>query len=104
MQTDTDKLFCLLLSGPDTSLWDDAALGVANMTQLMPSAVAMADTTVVESLCSIAVNESVDWFYARVNALRALAALCRLVPKAAAGAVQPAAFGSLRTITKRCER
>ncbi|KAL4702111.1 hypothetical protein ACJJTC_010677 [Scirpophaga incertulas] len=100
-QTSTDLVFCQQLQSSNTDLLADAALGVANMTKLLPSAVRMSDTNVIETLCAILSDDSAAWFYVRINALRALGELCRIIPKAAFSLVEPKTFAALRNINKK---
>lgn len=48
-------------------------------------------------------DDAAVWFYIRVNALRALAELCRIIPKAAFSLVEPKTFAALRNINKKCK-
>ncbi|CAG9796326.1 unnamed protein product [Diatraea saccharalis] len=50
-QTGTDLVFCHQLLSSNVELLADAAMGVANMTKLLPSAVRMCDTNIIEALC-----------------------------------------------------
>lgn len=49
-------MFCHQLLSSNVELLADAAMGVANMTKLLPSAVRMSDTNIIEALCG---NESI---------------------------------------------
>ncbi|XP_063616368.1 armadillo repeat-containing protein 3-like [Cydia splendana] len=100
-QTGTDLVFCHQLLGSNVGLLADAAMGVANMTKLLPSAVRMSDTNVIEALCAILSDVSAVAFYIRMNTLRALAALCLKIPKAAYSLVEPKTFAALRNINKK---
>ncbi|XP_060804939.1 uncharacterized protein LOC106140523 [Amyelois transitella] len=97
-QTGTDLVFCHQLLSSNVELLADAAMGVANMTKLLPAAVRMSDTNIIEALCAILSDDQAAWFYIRMNALRALAELCRIIPKAAFSLVEPKTFASLRAI------
>ncbi|XP_004923880.2 armadillo repeat-containing protein 3 isoform X3 [Bombyx mori] len=50
-QTGTDMVFCHQLLSSNVDLLADAAMGVANMTKLLPSAVRMCETNIIEALC-----------------------------------------------------
>ncbi|KAG6441864.1 uncharacterized protein LOC115448221 [Manduca sexta] len=100
-ETGTDLVFCHQLLSSNVELLADAAMGVANMTKLLPSAVRMSDTNIIEALCAILGDEAAVWFYIRMNSLRALAELCRIIPKAAFSLVEPKTFASLRNINKK---
>ncbi|CAH0727621.1 unnamed protein product, partial [Brenthis ino] len=100
-QTGTDLVFCHQLLSSNVELLADAALGVANMTKLLPAAVRMSDTNIIEALCAILSDDGAVWFYIRMNALRALAELCRIIPKAAFSVIEPKTFASLRNINKK---
>ncbi|XP_047984693.1 uncharacterized protein LOC125225159 [Leguminivora glycinivorella] len=100
-ETGTDLVFCQQLLGSNVGLLADAAMGVANMTKLLPSAVRMSDTNIIEALCAILSDDAAVWFYIRMNALRALAALCLKIPKAAYSLVEPKTFAALRNINKK---
>ncbi|XP_061709291.1 uncharacterized protein LOC133519288 [Cydia pomonella] len=100
-ETGTDLVFCHQLLGSNVGLLADAAMGVANMTKLLPSAVRMSDTNIIEALCAILSDDAAVWFYIRMNALRALAALCLKIPKAAYSLVEPKTFAALRNINKK---
>lgn len=50
-QTGTDLVFCSQLMSTNADLLADAAMGVANMTKLLPAAVRMSDTNIIEALC-----------------------------------------------------
>ena len=52
-------------------------------------------------LLAILGDDVAVWFYVRINALRALAELCRIIPKAAFSLVEPKTFSSLRNINKK---
>ncbi|KAJ8736034.1 hypothetical protein PYW08_006690 [Mythimna loreyi] len=99
--TDTDLVFCHQLLSSNVELLADAAMGVANMTKLLPSAVRMSDTNIIEALCAILGDDAAVWFYIRINSLRALAELCRIIPKAAFSLVETKTFSSLRAINKK---
>ncbi|XP_028175545.1 uncharacterized protein LOC114363880 [Ostrinia furnacalis] len=100
-QTGTDLVFCHQLLSSNVELLADAAMGVANMTKLLPAAVRMSDTNIIEALCAILGDDAAVWFYIRMNSLRALAELCRIIPKAAFSLVEPKTFASLRNINKK---
>ncbi|XP_059051140.1 uncharacterized protein LOC131845977 isoform X1 [Achroia grisella] len=100
-ETGTDLVFCHQLLSSNVELLADAAMGVANMTKLLPAAVRMSDTNIIEALCAILGDDAAVWFYSRMNALRALAELCRIIPKAAFSLVDPKTFASLRNINKK---
>ncbi|RVE43339.1 hypothetical protein evm_012010 [Chilo suppressalis] len=100
-QTGTDLVFCHQLLSSNVELLADAAMGVANMTKLLPSAVRMSDTNIIEALCVILGDDAAVWFYIRMNSLRALAELCRIIPKAAFSLVEPKTFAALRAINKK---
>ncbi|XP_072939253.1 armadillo repeat-containing protein 3 [Epargyreus clarus] len=100
-ETGTDLVFCHQLLSSHVDLLADAAMGVANMTKLLPSAVRMSDTNIIEALCGILGDDAAVWFYIRMNALRALAELCRIIPKAAFSVIEPKTFASLRNINKK---
>ncbi|XP_026738635.1 uncharacterized protein LOC113501658 [Trichoplusia ni] len=100
-ETDTDLVFCHQLLSSNVELLADAAMGVANMTKLLSSAVRMSDTNIIEALCAILADDAAVWFYIRINSLRALAELCRIIPKAAFTVVEPKAFASLKNINKK---
>ncbi|XP_028036231.1 armadillo repeat-containing protein 3 [Bombyx mandarina] len=97
-QTGTDMVFCHQLLSSNVDLLADAAMGVANMTKLLPSAVRMCETNIIEALCAILSDDSAAWFYVRMNALRALSELCRIIPRAASSLVEPNTFAALRNI------
>ncbi|KAJ8735867.1 hypothetical protein PYW07_007487 [Mythimna separata] len=99
--TDTDLVFCHQLLSSNVELLADAAMGVANMTKLLPSAVRMSDTNIIEALCAILGDDAAVWFYIRINALRALAELCHIIPKAAFSLVETKTFSALRAINKK---
>ncbi|XP_063899764.1 armadillo repeat-containing protein 3 [Helicoverpa armigera] len=99
--TDTDLIFCHQLLSSNVELLADAAMGVANMTKLLPSAVRMSDTNIIEALCAILGDDAAVWFYVRINALRALLELCRIIPKAAFTVIEPKTFSALRNINKK---
>ncbi|XP_026319384.1 uncharacterized protein LOC113229907 [Hyposmocoma kahamanoa] len=99
-ETGTDLVFCRLLPTANTDLLEDSAMGVANMTKLMPSAVRMADTNIIQALCTILSDDTTAWFNVRMNVLLALAELCRIIPKAAFSAVEHKTFSSLRDINR----
>ncbi|CAK1540320.1 unnamed protein product [Leptosia nina] len=100
-ETGTDLVFCHQLLSSNVELLADAAMGVANMTKLLPAAVRMSDTNIIEALCAILADDAAVWFYIRINALRALAELCRIIPKAAFSLIEPKTFASLRNINKK---
>ncbi|CAB3256251.1 unnamed protein product [Arctia plantaginis] len=100
-ETGTDLVFCHQLLSSNVELLADAAMGVANMTKLLPSAVRMSDTNIIEALCAILGDDAAVWFYIRINSLRALAELCRIIPKAAFSLVEPKTFAALRNINKK---
>ncbi|XP_038220797.1 uncharacterized protein LOC119838768 [Zerene cesonia] len=100
-ETGTDLVFCHQLLSSNVELLADAAMGVANMTKLLPAAVRMSDTNIIEALCAILADDAAVWFYIRMNALRALSELCRIIPKAAFSAIEPKTFASLRNINKK---
>ncbi|VVC92255.1 unnamed protein product, partial [Leptidea sinapis] len=100
-ETGTDLVFCHQLLSSNVQLLADAAMGVANMTKLLPAAVRMSDTNIIEALCAIIADDVTVWFYIRMNSLRALAELCRIIPKAAYSAIEPKTFSSLRNINKK---
>ncbi|XP_039759536.1 uncharacterized protein LOC120633393 [Pararge aegeria] len=100
-QTGTDLVFCHQLLSSNVDLLADAAMGVANMTKLLPAAVRMSDTNIIEALCAILSDDAAVWFYIRMNSLRALAELCRIIPKAAYSLIEPKTFASLRNINKK---
>ncbi|XP_034831831.1 armadillo repeat-containing protein 3 [Maniola hyperantus] len=100
-QTGTDLVFCHQLLSSNVDLLADAAMGVANMTKLLPAAVRMSDTNIIEALCAILSDDGAVWFYIRMNSLRALAELCRIIPRAAFSLVEPKTFASLRNINKK---
>ncbi|XP_063616364.1 uncharacterized protein LOC134789689 isoform X2 [Cydia splendana] len=100
-ETGTDLIFCQQLLGSNVALLADAAMGVANMTKLLPSAVRMSDTNIIEALCAILSDDAAAWFYTRINTLQALAALCLKIPKAANSLVEPKMFAALRNINKK---
>ncbi|XP_064071601.1 uncharacterized protein LOC113402135 [Vanessa tameamea] len=100
-QTGTDLVFCHQLLSSNVELLSDAAMGVANMTKLLPAAVRMSDTNIIEALCAILSDDAAVWFYIRMNALRALGELCRIIPKAAFSVIEPKTFSSLRNINKK---
>ncbi|KAM3967861.1 LOW QUALITY PROTEIN: armadillo repeat-containing protein 3 [Aphomia sociella] len=100
-ETGTDLVFCHQLFSSNVELLADAAMGVANMTKLLPAAVRMSDTNIIEALCAILGDDAAVWFYIRINALRALAELCRIIPKAAFSLVEPKTFAALRNINKK---
>ncbi|XP_063616275.1 armadillo repeat-containing protein 3-like [Cydia splendana] len=100
-ETEIDLVFCQQLLESDVDLLADAAMGVANMTMLLPSAVRMSDTNIIEALCAIVSDNAAAWFYIRINALQALAALCLKIPKAAYNLVEPKTFAALRNINKK---
>ncbi|XP_063395563.1 uncharacterized protein LOC134680367 [Cydia fagiglandana] len=100
-ETGTDLIFCQQLAGSNVALLADAAMGVANMTKLWDSAVRMADTQIIEALCAILSDDAAVWFYTKMNALLALAALCLKIPKAAHSLVEPKMFAALRNINKK---
>ncbi|CAG4953951.1 unnamed protein product [Colias eurytheme] len=100
-ETGTDLVFCHQLLSSNVELLADAAMGVANMTKLLPAAVRMSDTNIIEALCAILADDAAVWFYIRMNALRALSELCRIIPKAAYSAIEPKTFASLRNINKK---
>ncbi|XP_053611630.1 uncharacterized protein LOC128675905 [Plodia interpunctella] len=100
-QTGTDLVFCHQLLSSSVELLADAAMGVANMTKLLPAAVRMSDTNIIEALCAILSDDVTSWFFIRMNSLRALAELCRIIPKAAYSLVEPKTFASLRAINKK---
>ncbi|CAH2102102.1 unnamed protein product [Euphydryas editha] len=100
-QTGTDLVFCHQLLSSNVELLADAAMGVANMTKLLPAAVRMSDTNIIEALCAILSDDAAVWFYIRMNALRALGELCRIIPKAAFSVIEPKTFASLRNINKK---
>ncbi|KAJ0182268.1 hypothetical protein K1T71_001637 [Dendrolimus kikuchii] len=100
-ETGTDLVFCHQLLSSNVELLADAAMGVANMTKLLPSAVRMSDTNIIEALCAILSDDAAVWFYIRMNSLRALAELCCIIPKAAFSLVEPKTFASLRNINKK---
>ncbi|XP_075981283.1 armadillo repeat-containing protein 3-like isoform X2 [Anticarsia gemmatalis] len=100
-ETGTDLVFCHQLLSSNVELLADAAMGVANMTKLLPAAIRMSDTNIIEALCAILGDDAAVWFYIRINALRALAELCRIIPKAAFSLVEPKTFASLRNINKK---
>ncbi|OWR40943.1 uncharacterized protein LOC116778968 [Danaus plexippus] len=100
-QTGTDLVFCHQLLSSNGELLADAAMGVANMTKLLPAAVRMSDTNIIEALCAILGDDAAVWFYIRINALRALAELCLIIPKAAFSVIEPKTFGALRNINKK---
>ncbi|XP_060806930.1 uncharacterized protein LOC106129776 [Amyelois transitella] len=106
-QTNTDLVFCNQLMGNNLDLIADAALGVANMTKLFTSANRIAETNVIDSLSAILSDENMPWFYVRLNALKALCALCSptngSVPKAAFALVEPKTFATLRNINKKAK-
>lgn len=98
--TGTDLVFCQQLVSSNVDIVADAAMGVANMTKLLPAAIRMSETNIIEALCGILVDVVAAWFYVRLNALRALGELCRIIPKAAFSVVQPKTFIALRNINK----
>ncbi|KPI95148.1 Armadillo repeat-containing protein 3 [Papilio xuthus] len=100
-QTGTDLVFCSQLLSTNADLLADAAMGVANMTKLLPAAVRMSDTNIIEALCGILADDGAPWFFVRINSLRALAELCRIIPKAAYRLVEPSTFTTLRNINKK---
>ncbi|CAH3953396.1 uncharacterized protein LOC123714181 isoform X1 [Pieris brassicae] len=100
-ETGTDLVFCHQLLSSNVELLADAAMGVANMTKLLPAAVRMSDTNIIEALCAILADDAAVWFYIRMNAIRALAELCRIIPKAAFSLIEPKTFASLRNINKK---
>ncbi|XP_014362590.2 armadillo repeat-containing protein 3 [Papilio machaon] len=100
-QTGTDLVFCSQLLSTNADLLADAAMGVANMTKLLPAAVRMSDTNIIEALCGILADDAAPWFFVRINSLRALAELCRIIPKAAYRLVEPSTFTTLRNINKK---
>ncbi|XP_073957467.1 uncharacterized protein isoform X2 [Choristoneura fumiferana] len=100
-ETGTDLVFCHQLLSSNVELLADAAMGVANMTKLLPAAVRMSDTNIIEALCAILNDDAAIWFYIRMNSIRALAELCRIIPKAAFSLVEPKTFAALRNINKK---
>ncbi|XP_068626528.1 armadillo repeat-containing protein 3 [Battus philenor] len=100
-QTGTDLVFCNQLMSTNVDLLADAAMGVANMTLLLPAAVRMSDTNIIEALCGVLSDDSAAWFNVRINALLALVKLCRIIPKAAYRLVEPSTFTTLRNINKK---
>ncbi|XP_031768976.2 uncharacterized protein LOC113519158 [Galleria mellonella] len=100
-ETGTDLVFCHQLLSSNVDLLADAAMGVANMTRLLPAAVRMSDTNIIEALCAILGDDAAVWFYIRINSLRALAELCRIIPKAAYSLVEGKTFAALRNINEK---
>lgn len=45
-------MFCHQLPSANANLLEDSAMGVANMTKLLPSAIRIAETNILEALCS----------------------------------------------------
>ncbi|KAF9420320.1 hypothetical protein HW555_003381 [Spodoptera exigua] len=100
--TETDMVFCHQLLSSSVELLADAAMGVANMTQLLASAVRMCDNTnIIDALCAILADESAVWFYIRLNALKAIVELCRVIPKAAFTVIEPKSFNAIRNVNRR---
>ncbi|CAH1639964.1 unnamed protein product [Spodoptera littoralis] len=100
--TETDMVFCNQLLSSNVDLLADAAMGVANMTQLLASAVRMCDNTnIIDALCVIVADDSAIWFYIRLNALKAIVELCRVIPKAAFTVVESKSFTAIRNVNKK---
>ncbi|XP_075981402.1 armadillo repeat-containing protein 3-like [Anticarsia gemmatalis] len=99
-ETEVDLEFCEQLLSSDVALLADAALGVSNMTKLLPSAIRMSNTNIIQALCAILEDDAAVWFNVRINALRALVKLCRIIPKAAFSLVDPKTFAALRSINQ----
>ncbi|XP_075977018.1 armadillo repeat-containing protein 3-like [Anticarsia gemmatalis] len=98
--TEIDLAFCqqLMSSDADAPMLTDAAIGVANMTKLLPSAIRMSKTDVMEALSAILGDDLAPWFYVRINTLQAMAELCRVIPNIAYSIVEPKTFNCLRSI------
>ncbi|XP_022822162.1 uncharacterized protein LOC111353390 [Spodoptera litura] len=100
--TETDMVFCNQLLSSNVDLLADAAMGVANMTQLLASAVRMCDNTnIIDALCVIVADDSAIWFSIRLNALKAIVELCRVIPKAAFTVVESKPFTAIRNVNKK---
>ncbi|XP_049882239.1 uncharacterized protein LOC126378107 [Pectinophora gossypiella] len=100
-ETGTDLVFCHQLINGAGELLADAAMGVANMTKMMVSAVRMAETNIVEALGGILGDDTAPWFDVRMNSLLALAELCRLIAKAAFATIEPKTFTALRNVNRK---
>ncbi|XP_041975374.1 uncharacterized protein LOC121730414 [Aricia agestis] len=102
-ETGTDVMFCEQLRGDDAALLADAALGVANMAQLLPAANAMMDTNVIETLFGIIYDDAMEWFNIRINCLLAVSEMCRVLPAATECATEPTLFTILKNINRNFE-
>ncbi|KAF9823347.1 hypothetical protein SFRURICE_014406 [Spodoptera frugiperda] len=100
--TETDMVFCHQLLSSNVDLLADAAMGVANMTKLLASAVRMCDhTNIIDALCVIVADDSAIWFSIRLNALKAIMELCRVIPKAAFAVIEVKPFTAIRNVNRK---
>jgi hypothetical protein len=84
--------------------WRTTILATLEMWWVRLRSVLSKNTFMSSLLLAILGDDGAVWFYIRMNALRALAELCRIIPKAAFSLVEPKTFAALRNINKKCNK